>query len=462
MQKNEGVTLTLDDVQEWLYEPEETRWKVNSEFRPDDLSNGIAEEIHSAAVMLLLDCSTSLGSDFDVMRLHAKSFINTLLRGTDPTAVMSVSLNKPTLTLETGRTETLIATVLPTTAKNKNVTWSSDKTAIATVDSKGMVKGVSPGVATIKAKTVDGGYEATCTVTVVNSTVAVTSVTVSPSTLTLNEGATSTLTATVSPSNATDKTVAWSSTNGNVATVDQTGKVTAVKEGSATIVASCGGKSGSCTVTVNKDNSSTVPSGAVDLGLPSGLKWSSCNLGASKPEDYGDYYAWGETAPKSTYNWSTYKWCNGSSNSLTRYCPSGKTSYWGGSGNPDNKTSFKDYDYADDAARKVLGGKWRMPTDDEWTELRNNCTWVWTDNYNGTGVKGRVVTASNGNSIFLPAAGWRYDTSLYSAGSFGYYWSSSLYTDYPDVAWNVYFDSGSVLRNYDDRYYGLSVRPVSE
>jgi hypothetical protein len=103
-----------------------------------------------------------------------------------------------------------------------------------------------------------------------------------------------------------------------------------------------------------------------------------------------------------------------------------------------------------------------MPTYEEWTELCTKCTWEWTTNYNGTGVKGRIVTASNGNSIFLPAAGYRDGTNLYGAGSNGYYWSSFLTTDGPDRAWTVYFSSGGV-GGYDDlRCLGQSVRPVSE
>lgn len=194
---------------------------------------------------------------------------------------------------------------------------------------------------------------------------------------------------------------------------------------------------------------------AVNLGLS--VKWSSMNLGATSPTDYGDYFAWGETAPKDNYSWATYELCNGSSSTLTKY--NNSSSY----GTVDNKTEFKDYDYEDDAARQALGGKWRVPTDAEWTELRDNCTWTWVENYNGSGINGRLVKSkTNSNSIFLPAAGYRYDSDLYSAGSDGDYWSSSLYTDGPGRAWGVYFDSVDILRFIDNRYYGRSVRPVSE
>ena len=185
----------------------------------------------------------------------------------------------------------------------------------------------------------------------------------------------------------------------------------------------------------------------VDLGLS--VKWATCNVGATKPEEYGDYFAWGETTPKSTYDWETYKYCNGSFDSLTKY---------------NNSSIFGTEDYkktlelADDAARANWGGSWRMPTRAEQDELRKKCTWKWTTQ---NGVNGYIVTSkSNGNSIFLPAAGYRCDSPLYSAGSFGYYWSSSLYTDYPNGAYNLSFDSNSVDWVYYNRNLGFSVRPV--
>ena len=190
----------------------------------------------------------------------------------------------------------------------------------------------------------------------------------------------------------------------------------------------------------------------VDLGLPSGTKWATCNVGATKPEEYGDYFAWGETEPKTTYNWSTYKWCNGNDNTQTKYNTSSEY------GTVDNKTVLE---LADDAARANWGGAWRMPTDAEWTELRENCTWTWTSDYNGTGVAGRIVTSkTNGNSIFLPAAGCFGGDGLYDAGYYGDYRSSSLYTDNPNDAWSVVFCSNYVDMYDCGRYYGQSVRPV--
>ena len=187
----------------------------------------------------------------------------------------------------------------------------------------------------------------------------------------------------------------------------------------------------------------------VDIGLPSGVKWATCNVGATKPEEYGNYYAWGETEPKTTYNWSTYKWCNGTEDTLTKYCTD--SDY----GRVDNNTKLY---LSDDAARANWGGAWRMPTGAEWLELITKCTWTWTTR---NGVKGHTVKSRiNGNSIFLPAAGSRSYDDLYFAGNDGYYWSSSLGTDYPYRAWGVDFLSDYVGGDNSYRCCGQPVRPV--
>ncbi len=186
----------------------------------------------------------------------------------------------------------------------------------------------------------------------------------------------------------------------------------------------------------------------VNLGLPSGTLWAACNLGANAPEEYGDYFAWGETLPKSTYNSDTYKWCNGGYDKLTKYC---NNSDYGYNGFTDNLTTLLS---EDDAASANWGSGWRIPTREEWEELRNNTTDAWTTQ---NGVYGRLFTAANGNSLFLPAAGGRFDGILVNAGYRGGYWSSSLDTDDPRSAW-LFF--GYV---YDDvRVGGFSVRPVRE
>ena len=167
----------------------------------------------------------------------------------------------------------------------------------------------------------------------------------------------------------------------------------------------------------------------VDLGLPSGLQWATCNVGASSPEEYGDYFAWGEITPKSLYDWSTYRYCNGTHDQLTKYC---FQSSYGYNGFTDDLTILQP---GDDAATANYGG--RTPTKEEWQELLDNTTSEWTTL---NGVSGRRFIGSNGNSIFLPAGGNLFgDASVnYTVGN---YWSSTLHKDcgYSFYAWRLYF-----------------------
>ena len=205
----------------------------------------------------------------------------------------------------------------------------------------------------------------------------------------------------------------------------------------------------------------------VDLGLS--VKWAKCNVGADSVHHYGNYYAWGEVEPKEVYDFSTYKWMTSGMSSwkgINKYTiTDGQTSgvWYDSEGNfiGDNKTTLEKED--DDAAAVNMGGKWRMPTYDEIEELKTECTWTWTDDYNGTGVAGRIVTSkTNDNSIFLPAAGYRSNSDLNYAGVYGRYWSSSLDKYYVDFAYSCYFSSGWVDWSEDYRYCGLSVRGVTE
>ena len=204
--------------------------------------------------------------------------------------------------------------------------------------------------------------------------------------------------------------------------------------------------------TVHSFNTSSYPMPtAVDMGLS--VKWGSFNIGASEPEGYGRYYAWGETKPKSTYDWSTYTLCQGSYSTMTKYCTS--SSY----GTVDNKTTLEN---ADDVAAQKLGGNWRMPTDAEWTELCKtiNCSWTWENSKKGY----RVTSKKTGNSIFLPAAGYYNESNHYPVGGSGYYygcyWSSSLYSR--NESWSVFFNSSDVNGESESRSLGLSVRPVCD
>ena len=193
----------------------------------------------------------------------------------------------------------------------------------------------------------------------------------------------------------------------------------------------------------------------VNLGLPSGLLWANCNVGADAPEGYGNYFAWGETQPKDTYNWSTYQYCNGGFNMLTKYCNMSDSGY---NGFTDDLTTLLP---EDDAVTANWGSDWRMPTKEEWQELLDNTTVTWTTR---NGVSGRLFTASTGNSLFLPARGFLYNNGLlYYHGARGYYWSSSLTTGNPNTAWYLYFNSDNYnMSSTGSRYYGFSVRAVRD
>ena len=280
----------------------------------------------------------------------------------------------------------------------------------------------------------------------------VTGITLSETLITLQPDETKRLTATVMPDDADNRDVKWESSDENVAEVNTIGRVTANAYGTCTITCSATDGSGvkaECVVRVKQPDTMEY----VDLALPSGTLWATCNVGAKTPEEYGEYFAWGEIVPKDEYNWSTYKHCNGSYNTMTKYC---RNSEYGYNGFTDTLTELLP---EDDAATANWGGDWQMPSQEQMEELYN-------DNYTKTtwttqnGVNGRKITSKiSGKSIFLPAAGYRDGTSLNFAGSYGYYWSRLLDTSYP-YAYILYFYSGHIDWSYDSRYYGRSVRPV--
>ena len=191
----------------------------------------------------------------------------------------------------------------------------------------------------------------------------------------------------------------------------------------------------------------------IDLGLPSGTMWATCNVGAESPDQYGDYFAWGETTPKTTYNWSTYKYCNGDYNLLTKYC---SQSDFGFNGFTDD---LKTLQSSDDAATTNWGEGWSIPTYNQWVELLRKCSHSWTTI---NGVKGCLFTARNGNSIFLPAASSRRDDDSRVVGDDGCYWSSTLNKTYPDGVKGFRFTLS--IDDYDiydlSREAGMPVRAV--
>lgn len=187
----------------------------------------------------------------------------------------------------------------------------------------------------------------------------------------------------------------------------------------------------------------------VDLGLS--VKWATYNVGATRPEEYGDYFAWGETKPKITYNWENYKWYAGIRDKVNKYCIDSLY------GQVDNKNSL---DLEDDAAFVNWGTPWRMPTRAEQDELRNNCLWMWTTQNDIMGYK--VTSKINGNSIFLPASGYRYDNSPSEVGYCGNYRSSSLSTQMSCYADCIKFNDSSFDWSYSMRFAGHSVRAVCQ
>lgn len=240
-------------------------------------------------------------------------------------------------------------------------------------------------------------------------------------------------------------------------------------------VCSCGKDVSNDDTTSGDNTACPAPGEGVDLGLSSGLLWADRNVGASSPEDYGYYFAWGETQTKSYYDWITYRYVNDSlrnlfnnpyfndslHNQLTKYC---FDSSYGYNGFTDNLLILQP---EDDPATVYWGDGWRTPTVDEWRELFV----VTANNYNSerirftrtarNGVPGCLVTAPNGNSIFLPASGELFRNMHLCVANFGEYMSASLATEYnPDYAWRFDFGPQNVVVSYSERTCGLPVRPV--
>lgn len=334
--------------------------------------------------------------------------------------VEEVALDKSEYAFHTiGSTLTLIPTVSPSDASDKGVSWKSSDESVATVAQW------------------------------------VTSITLSQTSLSLLAGADATLSVkSILPSNAVDKSYVWSSSNDAVASVDESGKVTARSKGTATIKATAkdgSGAYGGCSVEVCRIDTPE----AVDLGLS--VKWGSFNLGASAPKEYGLYYAWGEIESKQDFYWSNYKWCKGSERSLIKY--NSDLDY-----GPVPIDSKMILDTQDDVARTKLGSDWRMPYIGEWNELINNCTWQWT---RLNGVIGYKITSKKSGYtdrwIFLPAAGYWDGSILYHSGSQGLYWSlNRSNTSYMGRCMVCYYSWGQDYCSAADvsRNRGQSIRPV--
>lgn len=254
------------------------------------------------------------------------------------------------------------------------------------------------------------------------------------------------LSATLTPANASDQSIVWTSSDETVAIVNRNGDVQGIGFGKATIKASANGHFAKLTVRVIPTIYETPE--PVDLGLPSGLLWSSFNLGAKSPTDRGLYFAWGEVAPKTAFEWGNYKWYDRNSSSFTKYTIT------------DNLTTLEP---EDDAAHVLLGDGWRMPTKEEIEELQNPayCTWTWETNAGTSGYF--IVSKQNGNSIFLATCGYIIDNNLYNPNDYGMYWTSSLYSGNEAQGVDLYFRSANnIMSSYYNRTGGLNIRPVHE
>ena len=424
-----------------------------------------------------------------------------------------INISRDSLGLYQGKQYQLNASVVPINSTTNDIYWSSTNGNIARVDN-GLVTAVGLGECDIVAT--NYGMKAICHLTVTEETAVITLdqhevrvlpnhiITITPTVTTPTD-----LTATSS-----DPTVAAARIiNGKV-------QVVGIKEGTTTITVNASNGNAqpdSCIVTVytehgdincdgyvnisdvtklidyllsgnpeglsvdnadtNRDGKVSIsdvttlinyllsgiwpwehdPNDYVDLGLPSGTLWATCNVGASYPEDDGNHFAWGETEIMyiQYWGWSTYKWCNGSDNSLTKYC---NDSNYGYNGFVDNKMELE---LEDDVAYVNWGHSWRMPSLEQQQELIDNCTWQWIQR---NGVNGSLVTGPNGNTMFLPAAASFWENSLIGSGRGGYYWSRTLDPTGPYDACYLFFGSNSLgYRFYcidNFRFSGHTVRAV--
>ena len=353
----------------------------------------------------------------------------------DAIAVTGVTLDRNTLQLNVGASETLTATIAPTNATNQTIAWTSSNSAVATVNN-GTVTAVSAGIATITVITADGAHTAAANVTVTPATVAVTGVTLNYGRVDMWVNTSVTLTATVLPANATNRNVIWSSSNTQIATVSNTGVITGLREGTATITVT--------TVDGNRTANSivTVFGATTDPGIViNGIRWAMRNVDrpgtfASRPQSFGMFYQWNRNVGWSATNPMVNSNGGTSWNSTT---PGGTS--WTVANNP-------------------CPPGWRVPTQAELSAL-NNLPNVW-----GTlgGVAGRGF-GTFPNQVFLPAADGRgrLNGNLGTPGVIGYYWSSTQSSSFATAAWGLRFDnSRSEMAQDWHRGNAFSVRCVAE
>ena len=382
--------------------------------------------------------------------------------------VEMISLNKTELQLGFYETFQLVATLRPEDA-SAQISWTSSNEDVVLVSNGSTPAGdgsIKPA-GTVIAKNKEGqsivtatvgSLSASCTVTVTSgSIVPVQSISLNKTELTLQVGQQFELIATILPGNATNKQVSWASSARSyqlsLADNGLSCVLGALAECEATITVRSADNPAqlyaTCKVTVTGGSSGDSSEEVVDLGLPSGLKWRGWNVGASKPEEYGNYYAWAETSPKSNYSSSNYKYpATNLGDGMIVYAKYDSTPIHG-----DGKTVLE---AGDDAATANLGNGWRTPTFKDFKELRENCTWTWTSL---NGVKGMQVKGPNGKTIFLPAGGWYDKTTLNNKTTYGSYWTA---TGDGGTANAVDFVNNDKDKALVPRCEGRSVRPVKD
>ena len=312
--------------------------------------------------------------------------------------VESVSLDRETAALEIGETLVLTATVLPANADDKSLTWKSSNPEIAEVDQNGNVTAISSGTVTITATTTDGGKVAGCEVTVTAAFIPVESVTFDLDEYIIFPGVSFKPIVTVLPENATNKTITWSSSDAGAVSVTQDGIVTGHAEAFVTITAKAGDKEATCIIhCVHNPDEDDEHDGEdnghywMDLGLPSGIKWATCNVGADNSAQVGSRFAWGETFARESSENPPYTWYNSATGKYTKYV----TDAW--YGNVDNLTTLEPQD---DAAHAQWGGEWRMPSEADVMELIDNTNLEFVQQNNVWGAK--LTSKNNAHSIFIP------------------------------------------------------------
>lgn len=355
-----------------------------------------------------------------------------------PIPIKTITIDITSKKAIVGEKFTIAANYEPKDATSPTLVWNTSNKEVATV-SNGNVTCVGEGTCQIIVEDESHAAKAVCDLIV--EAIKVESITLDCSEKTITIGESFTIDATVLPDNATNKQITWSSSDETIAVVNE-GSVTAVSVGTCTITATDKTKNikAQCSITVK-----AFEPEAIDLGLTSGTLWSNVNVGATSPEQYGGYYAWGEIVEKETYSWSNYKFHV-------------EDDYWMSKYSMNFNADFKStLEPVDDVATKLFGEKWAIPTYEQFSELTKECKQEETEQ---NGIKGFLFTGPNGNKIFLPYAG-RKEKKIEEEGATLYYWTSSLWMP-AGKAQTVTGSGYRVSPSNMYRYYGCSIRPVAK